>query len=341
MSLRHRSKAAVAAVAATLVAAGSLALGASPASAANADIRLGVLPITIAGPAQYGVDAGVFAKNGLNPTLTIFPSGPAQLASLAGGQIDFAYVTAVNAITARANSNMDIKIVAPADGMSRRDVVRARTDKKFAAIVDQAAVCVSPQSGIKTWKDLAGKIVGVPSRGSSSEIGTVAAVAREGADPAQIKWATVGLPSHVAALKSGQVDAVLTSYPFAAACAADGNTIIGQPTIQLMPDGGPIMMWVTTSAFAKANPQVIKNFQKSIYQLSVASKNKATMAKILQASTKLSKQPLEVVLAGKPPYYYEQMTKGDLKIFTDQMYKYGFIKAPLDASGMLLPQYRP
>ena len=340
MSLRQRSRTAIAAVAATMVAAGSLALGASPAAAAS-DIRLGVLPLTIAGPAQYGVDAGVFAKNGLNASLTIFPSGPAELASLAGGQIDFAYVTAVSAIAARANSNMDIKIVAPADGMSRRDVVRAKTDKNFARVVDQAAVCVSPQSGIKTWKDLPGKVVGIPARGSSSEIGTVAAVMREGGDPAQIKWAQMGLPAMNGALKNGQIDAALTSYPFAAACAAEGNTIIGQPTIQLMPNGGPIMMWVTTAAFAKAYPQVIASFQKSIYQLSSMSKNKATMAKILEASTKLSKQPLDVVLAGKPPYYYDGMTKNDLKIFTDQMYKYGYIKTPLDASGMLLPQYRP
>ena len=340
MSLAHRSRTAIAALTATTVAVGMMVLGASPAAAAT-DIRIGALPATISGPAQYGIDAGVFARNGLNASLTVYPAGPAELAALAGGQLDFAYVTAVDAIAARANSNMDIKIVAPADGMSRRDVVRAKTDPKFAALVDQGAVCVSPQSGIKTWKDLAGKIVAVASRGSSSEIGMVAAMKREGADPTQVKWAIMGRPAMNAALKNSTIDASITGYPFAAACVAEGNTIIGQPTLQLMPNGGPIMMWVTTNAYAKANPQVIAAYQKSIYQMSVASKNKATMAKILEASTKISKQPLEVVLAGKPPYYYDQMTKNDLKVFTDQMYKYGFIKTPLDASGMLLPQYRP
>lgn len=329
----------VAATSTLAVGTGMIAL-AAPAQAAT-DIRLGVQPLTISGPAQYGVEAGVFAKNGLNPSLTVFPNQPAALSAVAGGQVDFAFVSAVVAINARANSNMDIKIVAPSDGMSRNDVIRARTDKNFAKLVDQVGVCVSPQSGIKTWKDLAGKRVAVASRGTSSELGIVSAMTRAKANPATVQWAVMGFPTMTGALKNNTIDAAVMTYPFPAQCEAAGNTIIGQPTIELMPNGGPIMMWVTTNNYAKANPQVIAAFQKSIYQLSTASKNKATMAKILAASTKLSKQPLDVVLAGKAPYYYDQMSKTDLKIFADQMYKYGFIKAPLDASGMLLPQYRP
>lgn len=144
---------------------------------------------------------------------------------------------------------------------------------------------------------------------------------RAGADPATVRWAQIGVPAMNAALKNGQIDAALTSYPFAAACVAEGNAIIGQPAIELMPNGGPIMMWVTTNRSATDNPAVITSFQKSIATLSAASKNKATMDKILVASTKLSKQPIEVVRAGKPPYSFNSMTKNDLKIVTDQMYK--------------------
>lgn len=340
MTLRHRSRSAIAAVAATMVAAGSVALGASPAAAAT-DVTIGVLPLTIAGATQYGADYGIFAKNGLNPTLQMYPSGAAQLAAVASNQIQFGYMTAAAAVGARANAGMDIKIVAAADGMSRRDIARAKTDKKFAALVDQAAACASPASGVKSWKDIAGKIVGQPVRGSTSEIGTVAAVERAGGDPKTIKWATVGFPSLMGALKNGQIDVALLGPPLSAQCEAEGNTLIGQPTIEMIPNGGPIMVYVATSKFVAENPATVKAFQKSIYEIARASKKKAEMDKLLVASTKLSKQPIEVVRAAKPPYYFDTITKADLKVFTDQMYKYGYINKPLDASGMLIAQYRP
>lgn len=78
MSSRLRIRSWVGAATALLVAASAQAIDASPAAAAT-DITVGVLPLTIAGPAQYGLGNRVFQKNGLHPTLSIYPSGPTQL----------------------------------------------------------------------------------------------------------------------------------------------------------------------------------------------------------------------------------------------------------------------
>ena len=340
MKLRSLTRAAVSGSAALAVALGTVALAAAPAQAAT-DIKITAYPLTISGATQYGVDAGIFAKNGLNATVVVLPGAPPALQQLAGGQVQFAYVPISNAIQAYANSGMDLRIVAPADGPSRNDAARAIKDPKFAAVAAPEAICVGANSGITRYKDLAGKTIGINARQGFAELSVRQAIRKDGGDPSSINWVVLGSPQTVASVKNGVVAAGYVSQPFTAQCQAEGLKTLTSPALKYRPNGGPVMSWVTTAPYAQANPAVVKAFQKSIYEITAASRNKAVMDQILVSSTKLSKLPIETVRAGKPSYYYQTLTKADVQEYVSSMVAEGFIPKPINVAGILATQYRP
>ena len=338
----RKGRVAVAAASALLVAAGGAMVGA-PAAQAVSTVRVGITPNSVASLIYWLSKGGngIFAQNGLQVTPTVFASATAGFAALAGDSIDIMYSNIPTGIAARVNGDMDIKIIAPSDGMSRRDVARAKTDPVFAGLVDQASICTNPASGINSWKDLAGKKIGASSRNGSSEVGMVDAMVKEGADYKGIQWAVMPPAALVSALTTGKLDAILTGTPFIEQCVAGGGIDKFQPTLALVPDGGPIVVYWAKSSWIAANPTVVKAFQKSIYQAATASRNKANMRAIMTAGSELTKTPLEVMLAGKPPYYWPTMTSADLSVMLDKMVKYGYTKRAANAAEMLIAQYKP
>ncbi len=93
-SIRRRGVAlagTVGVLAATLIGA-----NASPAAAAETDIKVGTVAINAMGQVPWGVSSGIFKKNGINvKEIVIFPAPPPTLAALAAGAIDFAYAPSI------------------------------------------------------------------------------------------------------------------------------------------------------------------------------------------------------------------------------------------------------
>ena len=89
----------------------------SPASAVT-DIRLGIPgQQVVTAPTAYALGKGIFARNGLNPTVTVL-AGPEIVPQLSAGRVDFAYLTIVQALQARTNAGIDLRIVLASDGFS-------------------------------------------------------------------------------------------------------------------------------------------------------------------------------------------------------------------------------
>lgn len=329
----------IAAAAAALL--GSTLLGTAPASAAT-NIVIGVNPASTNAMAQYAIDKGFYAKNGLSASLRLDPAPPQTLAALASGQVQFVYIPIASALPAYTNSGMALKIIAPADGFSRSDAARAKKDKKFAGILDPSGICANPASGIKTAKDLAGKVVGTSSRGGLAELGIVTATRNAGGDPKQIKFAVIGLPNAVASVKNRVVDAAYVGAPFTGQCIAEGLSVVASPGLSIIPNGGPAAAWVTTAAYAAANPAVVKAFQKSMYEANKSTLgNPAAKREVALAGTKITKSTAELALAEYPRYQFTSLTKLDVQQVADALQRAGLVVKPVDVAGILAPQYRP
>lgn len=335
------TRAFAAALSAVALAAATVAT-AVPAQAAT-DIKIGVYPTTEMGAVQYAYDAGIFAKNGLNVTeFVTFPAPPAAINGLAGGSVQFTNAPVVPILSANVNGNVALKIIAPTFGFSLSDIRRAKSSATYAAAIDNSAMCVDPNSGIKTWKDLEGKRIAVPARKALGEIAISQNIKAAGGNPATVQWAQIGFADMVPAIVAKRIDAAYTVEPHTTACKNAGLTSIGSPNISFLDTESVVSAWITTDPYLAANPAAVQAFQKSIYEANqFAMKSKANAAKILAASAKLTKQPVAVAQAARRPFYPTKVTANDVAGQAKKMLDLGFLVKPANVPGLLAKQYQP
>ena len=202
-------------------------------------------------------------------------------------------------------------------------------------------MCISPTSGIKSFKDLSGKTISVPARGAQGEVTIAQAVKNAGGDPSTINFVTLPFPQVVDAVKNGTTNGGFTVEPFTSACTGAGMTNLGSPGIAFFDDESAIGMWVTTAEFAAKNPATVQAFQKSIYEVNRIASTKAGWDKVLQASLPLTEVDLATARASNPSYFPLTIVARDMKAPSEKMLKLGVLKAPLDIKGLLIKQYRP
>jgi NitT/TauT family transport system substrate-binding protein len=316
----------------------------APAQAAT-DIIVGIQQAAVNAQVQYAQDNGIFAANGINATIKS-AAPPALIAQLAAGQIQFMYLPLANAITARTNGGINLKIVAPANGISYLDARRMQRDPKFAALTDTSAMCVKADSPIKRGKDLQGKVVVVGSRGGLSELDFREFVRKDGGDPNTIKWTVSPMGPGLDLVKSGRADVAYAALPFTSACNQDGLKILKQADFVVNPAGGPTAAWVTTADYAAKNPTVVKAFQKSMWEVNAqlagnSAKAKANREKMIAAMMKVSGQPREFITAYKLPYFFAGMRQTDITPWANALQRNGLVVKPVDIPGLLATQYRP
>lgn len=336
-----KKRSALVAVAALAVAVTGQTLGMSPASAATG-VRIAISPNqVVAAPIGYALSKGILLKNGIDANVSVL-TGPQLVPALASGQTDITFIPIVQALQARTNAGIDLRIIVASDGFSPAMTARAAKDPVYRKTMDPSGLCGSSAKGITSPAQLAGKTVGVPVRGSFPEIVVGDAIRKAGGDPSTVKWALVPPTAMVSSIKNGQLDGGYLSSGFVASCEQEGQNLIGAPTINTMlPDGGPVTAWVTTAAYAKANPQVIAAFQKSMYQTAnLLNTNPAKMKEAITISTSYTKASLESALASPMPHYFTTLTKPMVQKWADIALKAGpsyLVKTP-DIPGILWVQ---
>ena len=108
MSKSRFKKLAAAGAGVAVAATALIGANASPAFAAY-DVKVGLVPINAAGALQYGIDSGMFKKNGINVTQVItFPAPPPSLAALAAVAIHKKKPHHNPSINAYANGDIDL-----------------------------------------------------------------------------------------------------------------------------------------------------------------------------------------------------------------------------------------
>lgn len=337
MKLSLKKRAAAIATAAVAVAAVSQGAGMSPASAAT-DIVLGISGSQVAATASsYAIKKGILAKNGLNATMQVV--GPADvIPQLSAGRFQFAYMPILQALQARTNAGVDLRIVLASDGFSPNQAARAAKDRNYAKIIDPSGLCAS--KAITSLKGLEGKTVAVSSRGTYAEavIGEIMRAA--GADPKKVNFVVFPFNQTIPGIVAGKIDAGYTAAGFTPACEQNGLNLIGHPGIDtVQPTGGPVTAWVTTAKYAKDNPQVVAAFQKSMYQsAALINTNKDKMKEAVTFSTEYTKAPLASALATTMPYYFTYMNKAQVQLWANLLQRQGLVAKPVDVPGILWKQ---
>jgi NitT/TauT family transport system substrate-binding protein len=215
-------------------------------------------PLALAGvpedsitPVLYGVQSGLFRKYGLDVSIAPQRSGPAISSAVLGGAYQIGKASITPLILGHAKG-VPFAVVAPA-GLYN---VNAPIDGMFVQV----------DSPYKTAADLNGKTFGVYGIGDIFTIATKAWMAKNGGDPASVKFVELPISAMVPAIESGRIDAGSMNEPAV-------QLALGSPKLRLLAHPfaavAPHFMytaWFTTVSYAAANPAVVANFQRAMHE---------------------------------------------------------------------------
>ena len=203
------------AIALTLALAGAGLSTSAVAQAPLIPVRAAFPPVVTWLPSWVAKEKGFFAKHGLDVTLTI-TQNLSLLPGTMGKQFDFGASTPTDLLKAVASG---IDVVASA-------AEAYETDKN-----PTTHVVTSPETGIRSVKDLAGKTIATPTIGAVIHVSTLYWLKKNGVDFNSIRAVEVPFPNMADQLKAKRVDAVETLEPFAGAMLKAGNISLGLPKI--------------------------------------------------------------------------------------------------------------
>jgi ABC-type nitrate/sulfonate/bicarbonate transport system substrate-binding protein len=220
----------------------SLLFGAlsSPASAAD-KVRIGGVPFYSSALTYVARDVGFWKDSGLEVEIVDFAGGPLVNEALIGGGIDFGMGVGAGPAIALASRGASIVVIA---GEAYSDT---------SAPPDH--LMVAANSPIKDLKELDGKPVAVHAKGSISYV-LLQVIAKSAAiKPIVLE---VPAPSQFAALKRGDIAAVMAETPFPEQMQVQGGrSIYAVPNNKVVPYLAATVS-LTTSKYAQQHPDVVE-----------------------------------------------------------------------------------
>jgi NitT/TauT family transport system substrate-binding protein len=200
-------------------------------------------------PVLYGMQAGTFAKAGLDVQLQQASSGAALMAGVTGGSIEIGKASLLPLIAAHVRG-IPVQVI---EGSSL-----------FLIESPIAAMVVLKDSPIRTAADLSGKIVAVPALKTLDHIAIQAWVDDHGGNSAAVKF--IELPQTaviLAALQQGRIDAANLVIPTLAEALDSGNFRVLSHPFESIGKRFLIAVWFCTRDWAQKNPTAVAQFGKA------------------------------------------------------------------------------
>ena len=208
-----------------------------------APVRIGTVPQDSGSECYYGRDTGIFAKHGIDAAVSGMASGPAIASAVLAGSLDIGFSNMFS-LEAAVDKGFTFTLIAP------------------ASVYDDAAptslLLVTKDSPVRTAADLSGKTVSTNGLKNIGEYGPAIWIDKNGGDSSSVKFVEIPNSEIREALLSHRVDAANISEPFltdvkpVTRVLAKSYTAISPRFL--------IGAWFTTTTWAAAHPDVLKNF---------------------------------------------------------------------------------
>lgn len=260
------------AVSLTAVSCGDSDEKASANGLEKSEITVGMMTIVDCVSVQLAITKGLFKAEGLTVKTQVIQGGAAGIPLLKSGRLDFTFGNNVSTLLAATkDSGFKPKIVAEGyNGGSKSLTLMVRKDSPYHTI-----------------KDLAGKKIGVNTKGNISTLLVSAAGKPQGVefDPDK-SFVEVAPPAMEQALKSKSVEAVQAIEPF----GTQMEQSIGARMVSDLTSGPtadfPIASYATTEEFAKENPKTVAAFQRAMVKGQAMAADRQLVEEVLPSYAK-------------------------------------------------------
>ena len=229
-------------------------------------LKVGIVAASSLATDYLGIQQGYFAQQGLKLNFIPGETAAALVAQVLSGQVNITFAPTASVIAADANG-AKLQMIGPQGGL-------------IAPNQPSSAIVVLPGSPIKTVKELVGKTVGVIALKSELDVLMHTEVKNAGGDEKAVQSVQIPFPTMYTALKAHRVDAIVTTEPFLTIAKEQGVRTISNLETDLLPNGST-GAWVATQSYIKANPAIIKAFQKANAQSIVYTKAHVAAARAL------------------------------------------------------------
>lgn len=215
-------------------------------------VKVGYLPIYVDLP-LFVAQEQFLKKRGIQATLVRFETSKDMADALASGQIDAAASVATN-------SALAIETRDP--GRFRIFLVDAETPKN-----PLSSLLVSSSSPVRSVLQLKGKVIG-SFPGPTAKIYAPLALARLGLAKGEYSIQEIQAASHITALESGHIDALITYEPYATIAEAEYNARRVVPALIEANLMSPWQagVWIIRSDFVRRSPEVANKLVYGIYE---------------------------------------------------------------------------
>ncbi|ETR76544.1 ABC transporter substrate-binding protein [Afipia sp. P52-10] len=302
------------------IAAAMMTLLAAGAAHGQQKIQIGCTATTDCSAAMVAVDEGIFKRLGLDAEMVLIGINsniPAALLSNSiqiGGPTSSVFLQAVD-------GGLDLVAVSGASVMNQRT---ANLTTAFA------------RNGvtIKEPKDFVGKKVGAPGLGAFLHVLFVKWLQEKGVDPKGVNFVEVSFPTMNDILKSGAVDAVLTSEPFVTRMTNAGTGYVAARYVADLNRTEPIIFYAASRDWAEKNPEIVKKFREAVAEgakIVNADRDKASAS-----IAKFTKQPLDIVKLNPPSYQEPAMKASDLAWWVEVMKQQKLLQGNIDLAKVVL-----
>lgn len=230
--------------------------------AAAQDVKIASFRALAFFPAWFAKDAGFFEREGLNVELLFFNSGSEMTAAMLSKSANF------------STTSSDRPMLLKEKGQATFNLVSLTTRSPFSVLVPVASTL--PYGNIGALK---GKKIGITQRGSSSDTAIRAILRPSGVDPDKdVTLLALGTAeAGVAALASGQIDALIVSEPGTSVAVNQEKS--GKMFLDLRKGEGPpaasratFFTLQATEEYLKANPEVVRKAIRAICKGTKAAK---------------------------------------------------------------------
>jgi len=230
--------------------AAAIATAASPVFAAT-KITLLYTPGDSFTESYVAKDRGIFARHGLDVTLTVGQNGSIITAALLADSAQIGAPTPTVLLQA-SEQGVDLIILASAN----RNPVQPP--------VSETGIVAREGSGIKTAADLIGRKHAVQGIGGTIDVLTKKWVEARGADYRKVDWIEMQFPTMPDGLKAGLADAASVVDPFLHRILdMKAGSLIGDFG-EVMPPGTMVVVYAATRDWAKAHADAVAAFRASL-----------------------------------------------------------------------------